>query len=99
MQPLVIEEFGKNVTSQDPGVIERERNPTFKCAAALQLLLAAALHASPGFYRSPAARTNVSPMPACSPWLHTVLDCPLCVLCVLRPQNRDGRADQEPGQR
>ncbi|PRW50827.1 glycoside hydrolase [Chlorella sorokiniana] len=29
-KPLVIEEFGKNVTSQDPAVIEKERNPTFK---------------------------------------------------------------------
>lgn len=31
LQPLVIEEFGKNVTSQDPSVIEKERNPTFRC--------------------------------------------------------------------
>ena len=29
-QPLVVEEFGKNVTSQDPAVVQRERNPTFR---------------------------------------------------------------------
>ena len=26
----MLEEFGKNVTSQDPATIEKERNPTFR---------------------------------------------------------------------
>jgi hypothetical protein len=30
LQPLVLAEFGKNVTSQDPATIEKERNPTFR---------------------------------------------------------------------
>ncbi|KAL4429995.1 hypothetical protein ABPG77_004365 [Micractinium sp. CCAP 211/92] len=32
-KPLVVEEFGKNVTDQDPATIERERNPVFKTVA------------------------------------------------------------------
>ena len=30
-QPLVIEEYGKNVTQQTEAAIEQERNPTFRC--------------------------------------------------------------------
>lgn len=30
MQPLIIEEFGKNVTNQDEATIQKERNPVFK---------------------------------------------------------------------
>jgi hypothetical protein len=34
MQPLIIEEFGKNVSSQDPATIAKERNPTFETVLA-----------------------------------------------------------------
>lgn len=34
VQPLIIEEFGKNVSSQDPATIAKERNPTFETVLA-----------------------------------------------------------------
>lgn len=30
LQPLIIEEFGKNVTDQELATIQKERNPTFQ---------------------------------------------------------------------